>query len=143
MAVKLVLPDKKYLKSFIEACNEISKYSPWEERIYSYSDDMFEKFEQRRKGINLKPGYVADTHLWLVEGDEFIGAVGIRHQLNEKLLGFGPVLVIFPALRPGWVRCGSLFHAGGVLQLFRDLFSGCWASERLAFEVQPALGVFP
>ena len=89
MAVKLVLPDKKYLKSFIEACNEISKYSPWEERIYSYSDDMFEKFEQRRKGINLKPGYVADTHLWLVEGDEFIGAVGIRHQLNEKLLGFG------------------------------------------------------
>ena len=52
MAVKLVLPDKKYLKSFIEACDEISKYSPWEERIYSYSDDMFEKFEQRRKGIN-------------------------------------------------------------------------------------------
>lgn len=89
MDVKLILPDRKYLDSYIEACDEISKYSPNEERIYSYSEDMFEKFELRRQGIGLKPGYVADTHLWLVEGDEFIGAVGIRHQLNKKLLGYG------------------------------------------------------
>lgn len=89
MAVKLVLPNKKYLDSYLKACADIEKYSPSEERIYSYSEDFFKRKEENRKGINLKPGYVPSTTLWLVEDNEFLGSINIRHLLNEKLLGFG------------------------------------------------------
>jgi predicted acetyltransferase len=37
----------------------------------------------------LPPGRVPDTVLWLVEGDEYIGRVSIRHSLNEWLREFG------------------------------------------------------
>lgn len=34
-------------------------------------------------------GYVPDTELWWVEGDEFLGRIGIRHRLTPMLLEMG------------------------------------------------------
>lgn len=34
-------------------------------------------------------GYVKATYLWLIDDDEFIGEVSIRHSLTDSLLFFG------------------------------------------------------
>jgi len=34
-------------------------------------------------------GYVPDTELWWVDGDEFLGRIGIRHRLTPLLLEMG------------------------------------------------------
>jgi predicted acetyltransferase len=34
-------------------------------------------------------GYVPDTELWWVDGDEFLGRIGVRHRLTPALLEFG------------------------------------------------------
>jgi predicted acetyltransferase len=32
---------------------------------------------------------VPETHLWYVEGDEFLGSISVRHRLNDVLAGWG------------------------------------------------------
>ncbi|WP_203138037.1 GNAT family N-acetyltransferase [Microbacterium sp. JZ31] len=35
-----------------------------------------------------RPGRVTDTYRWVVEGDEYLGAVSFRHELTDYLLNF-------------------------------------------------------
>lgn len=51
--------------------------------------DIFKRIEDFRTGNNLPNGYVKATYLWLIENDEFIGEVSIRHSLTDSLLRFG------------------------------------------------------
>lgn len=44
---------------------------------------------QRLEGTPRPDGFVPDTELWLVEGDEFLGRIGIRHRLTPFLLEVG------------------------------------------------------
>ncbi|HWO07164.1 MAG TPA: GNAT family N-acetyltransferase [Candidatus Paceibacterota bacterium] len=46
------------------------------------------KISQSR-GENLPEGYVPATEFWLVDGDEYIGSVNIRHRLTEYLRTLG------------------------------------------------------
>ena len=85
----LELPSTKYLNSYNEAREEIKLYSPTEERIFSEKSDPINYFEDKRLGIDLKPGYVPCTTLWLVDNETFIGEVHIRHRLTEALLNYG------------------------------------------------------
>ncbi len=39
--------------------------------------------------MNLPPGYVAQTTYWLIDTNEFIGRVSIRHMLTDYLLQEG------------------------------------------------------
>ena len=51
---------------------------------------LVNKFEQLSRGINIPPSYVPSTTFW-VYNDEInllIGAVNIRHRLNENLLTY-------------------------------------------------------
>lgn len=88
--MELVYPSAKYLKSYREA---IAEYRARGETHYAFRDpdsyDIFEYFEKFRSGEGLKPGYVRETYLWLVDGGEFVGEVSIRHSLTEKLLRYG------------------------------------------------------
>jgi predicted acetyltransferase len=44
----------------------------------------------RRLEETLRPmGFVPDTELWWVDGDEFLGRIGIRHRLTPALLEVG------------------------------------------------------
>lgn len=36
-----------------------------------------------------RPGLVTDTYRWIVEGDEYLGAISFRHELTEYLENFG------------------------------------------------------
>lgn len=88
--MKLVYPSEKYLKSYQEAFDE---YAAHNVKSYTFNDitkvDVVKKYYNYRKGINLKPNRVAQTTYWLVEGDRFIGQIGIRHELNDFLLNYG------------------------------------------------------
>ena len=58
------------------------------------TDEAFRAFcdairAQRLEETPRPPGFVPDTELWLVEGDEFLGRVGIRHRLTPFLLEVG------------------------------------------------------
>lgn len=58
------------------------------------SDDAFRAFAaeiraQRLESTPRPPGFVPDTELWWVEGNEFLGRIGIRHRLTPALLEMG------------------------------------------------------
>lgn len=35
------------------------------------------------------PGFVTCTYFWMVEEDEYLGSIALRHELNDFLLAFG------------------------------------------------------
>jgi predicted acetyltransferase len=37
----------------------------------------------------LRPGYVPASEYWLIDGDEWVGRLSLRHELNEFLLKIG------------------------------------------------------
>lgn len=45
--------------------------------------------EERSLGINVLPGRVPDTMLYAFQGEQIVGRVSIRHELNEHLLNVG------------------------------------------------------
>lgn len=90
MELQLVLPNKQYLSSYIDAIRE---YEENHVKTYSFSNpsqyDIFEKFDLYRLGENLPQNRIQQTTYWLVLQDEFIGEIAIRHQLNDTLLKRG------------------------------------------------------
>ena len=88
--MELIVPCKKYYSSYIEAIKEFSEHKV---DTYQFLDaskyDIFEKIKNFKTGKNLPLNYVKATYLWLVEDDEFIGEVSIRHELIDSLLCFG------------------------------------------------------
>lgn len=52
-------------------------------------EDFIKQLNDYSKGVNLLPTHVRSTTLWLIDKNEFIGRVSIRHELNKKLLKTG------------------------------------------------------
>lgn len=88
--MKLILPDPVYLDSYREAVKE-NKDNNVKESCFANPDqpDLFEKFRNNRLGINLQPGWVKQTSYWLIDNEQFIGEIGIRHELNDFLINYG------------------------------------------------------
>ncbi len=97
--MQLVLPASKYKDSFLEALKEYQK-----EKSSTYIRNLLlldratlkenfsfylEKLLDESKGKNLPSGYVSHTIYWLIDDDEFVGRVDIRHSLTETLLREG------------------------------------------------------
>ena len=86
--IKLVEPNEKYIKSYIQAFNEYKSHGV---TSYGFSDateiNVLEKFDNYRNEKNLKPGRVGSHFFWLVDDlrDYFIGEVSIRHKLTDAL----------------------------------------------------------
>lgn len=96
--MQLVLPSLKYKDSFIQAVHEYHSVDSDDRRdIYELKVDelennfasYIEKLHSQSKGENLPEGYVPQTTYWLIDNDEFIGRVSIRHELTEYLLKEG------------------------------------------------------
>lgn len=96
--MKLVLPSTEYEKSFLEAMKEfreVGKKKEVEQSLVKRYDESadFAGFVERLKGEAegkfLPEGYVPHTVLWLVEGEQFIGWLDIRHRLNKHLREIG------------------------------------------------------
>ena len=91
-SLRLELPSEKYKQEYADANEEERLYSPNTEHIFEDNDnfqEVLEKFERYRLGINLKPNYVSQTTMWLVDDKHFYGELHLRHKLNDKLLSCG------------------------------------------------------
>jgi len=104
---QLVRPDPRLRASFAAAMDEFRSegrgagddHSEIGHYLHDWqdawsSDDAFRAFAEqvRAKRLEETPrpvGYVRSTELWWVDGDEFLGRVGIRHRLTPALLEVG------------------------------------------------------
>jgi len=82
---------EEYLSFYREWKDSNENMVPW---VISKDPQDFEGMIQflrnNEQGMNLPEGWVRDSTYWLVtETNRIIGAVNIRHQLNEKLLHSG------------------------------------------------------
>jgi predicted acetyltransferase len=57
----------------------VDGFAAWVERLNKQSDES----------IQLPPDQVPATYWWIVEGDTYLGAITLRHRLNEYLLRVG------------------------------------------------------
>lgn len=125
----LIQPDVRVRESFVEALREfrnegrgaaddmsvIGRYI--RERRHAVADaDAFAAFvaEVRADRLEDSPrpaGFVPSTELWWVDGDEFLGRIGIRHRLTPFLLDVGGHIGY--DVRPGARRRG---HATAMLR---------------------------
>ncbi|KOR90220.1 GNAT family N-acetyltransferase [Paenibacillus solani] len=95
MAVYLVKPSAEFKDEYL------SFYQDWKDsqedmvpwviaRDPGDFDDMLQFLNNNEQGINIPEGWVKDSTYWLVtEANRVVGAVNIRHQLNEKLFNAG------------------------------------------------------
>lgn len=90
--IRLIQPNEKYLKSYMDAYEE---YKQNHVTTYAFDDassyDIFEKYDHYRNERNLKPDRVGCHYFWLVddEFDYFIGEITIRHRLTDALTKYG------------------------------------------------------
>lgn len=86
--LKLVQPEKRYLKSYMDAYDEYEAHGI---TAYHFDDarscDIFEKYENYRLARNLKPNRVGSDYYWLVDEEKeyFIGEISVRHYLTDAL----------------------------------------------------------
>jgi predicted acetyltransferase len=92
-AVRLAMPRPELKDSFIRASAEF----PYDEETLAYERDLavrdFDRYvrsaQDWARGKHLPRGWIAVSTFWLAEGDEYIGTVNVRHELNEWLLRYG------------------------------------------------------
>lgn len=91
--MKLVRPSIRYKKEYLNALEEAKDDTGETRLIAPGKDQSFEAFvkllNENASGENLAEGHVPSSTFWLIDENEFIGRVSIRHKLNEKLLQHG------------------------------------------------------
>lgn len=93
--MQLVYPSLQYKDSYFKAVEEAKhEVNPFMTTIARpLANQPFEAFVKAKndqsQGFNLPEGWVPATELWLVDNDEVIGTVNIRHFLTEQLLRVG------------------------------------------------------
>lgn len=88
---ELMIPSERVKASFIDAIREFQAEERYGDYDLSRLDQHFDAFvaDLLRRRDTPRPGKVAETILWLADGDVFLGRVSIRHELNDRLRQFG------------------------------------------------------
>lgn len=89
----LVLPDLRYKKSFLEALTEYHAEGLYPElhtdTLLKHFPQYLTELELKARGEGLPQNRVQSSTFWLIDSDEYIGRLSIRHYLNEYLLNYG------------------------------------------------------
>lgn len=118
MSLNLTPPEPKYLPSVLEAIAEYkSQPSPFEihavSKMISASENNFATYFQdvdnAAKGLNLKPRYVANTVFWLIDNEQYIGSINLRHTLTPNLEKVGGHIAY--QIRPSQYHKGYAYAA--------------------------------
>lgn len=93
--VRLVKPSAQYKETYVAFYEDWvasgESMVPWviSKEPYPF-EEMLVFLERSEQGIDIPKGWVRDSTYWLVtESDRVVGAVNIRHELNEKLFHSG------------------------------------------------------
>lgn len=94
--ISLIEPNVEYKNQYIEMIEEWKKtekeLTPWVLDMDYYNfEDMVLKLKNFSKGIGVEKKFVPSSTFWVWNDktDNIIGAVNIRHKLNDFLLNFG------------------------------------------------------
>lgn len=88
--MNLIYPGPQYYESYVNAINEYKVHKVDTYKFLGVTKcNVFQTIEDFRTGNNLPENCVKATYLWLIEDDEFIGEIAIRHSLTDSLLRFG------------------------------------------------------
>lgn len=91
--MQLVKPSTKYKESYLQAVAEFQQEGRYLEHYKAELEKHFPSFVQmllhQEKGRDLPKGYVAASTYWLIDGNEYIGRVSIRHKLTDYLKKVG------------------------------------------------------
>ena len=90
-------PDARFFSSFGGAVDEFQaeQVNVDHYRLELHSREAFVEFvghleaESHLEAVARFPGWVPQTTLWWVDGDEYLGRLAIRHRLTESLLQYG------------------------------------------------------
>ncbi len=100
---ELVLPSARLQKSFLAAMEEFTAEGRYGDETMIGRDmgrfgptwhtpEGFAELLSKLEAVRYTPpqaNFVCSTTWWWAEGDEFIGRIAIRHELNERLLEWG------------------------------------------------------
>ena len=93
----LAEPSVAYRDSFIQSVHEFQAEGRQLHYDLNSLTSDFGAFVQglhdQKDRSKLKPGRVPGSEFWLIDNNEFIGRLSIRHELNEYLLKIGDILV--------------------------------------------------
>lgn len=93
---QLVTPDIRFRDSFLDSHHEWA--GAQQDGAGLHGDEVLETATGFARYVNglraqetvpLKDGYVTCTYRWIVEGDEYLGAISFRHELSESLMNYG------------------------------------------------------
>lgn len=95
--MQIELPHVRYRESFLRWQRELEAQDPeWVipdfEKIGANDPEFsrfVERYHQRSRGEGLPAHWVPDTTWWMVEGEELVGRISLRHRLDERLEVFG------------------------------------------------------
>jgi predicted acetyltransferase len=89
----LAEPSVTYRDSFIQSVQE---FQAEDRQMYYNLNSLTNDFNTFVQGLQdqqdrskLKPGRVPSSEFWLIDDNEFIGRLSLRHELNEFLLKMG------------------------------------------------------
>jgi predicted acetyltransferase len=88
---ELAIPSKRYRASFLVASAEYAAEAvhlgaPDRGQVTAATfDAMLAKLADSAAGRNLPPDRVAESTYWLVDGDEYLGRISLRHSLSPEL----------------------------------------------------------
>ncbi len=91
----LIEPSVLYEDIYREALEEVKKESGQSSSQFEILEegetfpDFIERLYNYRNGLGLPAGYIPMSVFWLVDGDEFVGRVSIRHSLTPHLRAVG------------------------------------------------------
>lgn len=89
---RLVRPSILYKESFIKGYLELQKEGVSIEAEIEYIDSHFLEFTSSLANFSkkkwYKPWFIPETIYWLVENQEFLGRISIRHRLNKDYYNF-------------------------------------------------------
>jgi len=91
--VSLVVPNILYKDTYLQSLKEFHNEGRDLNIGYNEISNDFSSFIKRINddeiGINLAPGWVPATVLWLVDSDSLVGWLSIRHYLTQQLRMYG------------------------------------------------------
>ncbi|QFP76246.1 GNAT family N-acetyltransferase [Deinococcus sp. AJ005] len=117
---ELVSPSSHYQQSFIQAVREAQAAGSglgdtlnWDvTQMEADFESVLADLRRYEPGHELPEGFVHSEHLWLVEGDVYLGRASLRHTLTPRLREFGGHIGY--EIRPSVRRQG---HGSTILRL--------------------------
>ena len=86
-------PSERYHDSYLEALQEFQAEGrhleiPLEE-VAAHFGDFMQHLREQTDRAKIKPGRVPHWYFWLIDGNDYIGRLTLRSEVNEHLLQMG------------------------------------------------------